>query len=149
MQRLEVSHDGGSVLHVVFFCEGWHLILDPALDHERHMRTTYLELQKARRVLASVRVLTVAVSAALKEKSSSFGCQVCRIERLVSWFRLSFDGIPIDSASRKCRGQDSTDVMMPAAAPLISRGSLSRHPPAAQEEFSPEIPCRSNKPGSQ
>ena len=55
------------------------------------MRTTNLELQKARRVLASIRILTMAVSTALKEKSSSFGCQGCSIERLVSRFRLSFD----------------------------------------------------------
>jgi hypothetical protein len=62
MQRLEVSHDGGSILLVVFFGERWHLILYSALDHERHMRTTNLELQKARRVLASIRVLAMAVS---------------------------------------------------------------------------------------
>ena len=70
------------------------------------MCTTYLELQKARRVLASIRVLTMAVSTALKEKSSSSGCQACSIERLVSSFLLPSDVSPIDSASRKCRCQD-------------------------------------------
>src|SRR6476646_9493804 len=70
------------------------------------MRTTNLELQKARRVLASIRVLTMAVSTALKEKGSSFGCQVCRIERLVSTFHLAFEVIPIDSTTRKCRDQE-------------------------------------------
>src|SRR5260370_34204003 len=95
------------------------------------MCTTNLELQKARRVLASIRVLTMAVSTALKEKSSSSGCQLCGIERLFSRFGLPFDVIPIDSASRKCRDQDDTDVLTPATAPLISRGviimSHSRH----------------------
>src|ERR1700759_1257157 len=103
MQRLEVSHDGGSILLVVFFGERWHLILYSALDHQRHMRTTNLELQKARRVLASIRVLAMAVSTALKEKSSSFGCQGCSVERLVSRVRPSFDVISIDFTKRKCR----------------------------------------------
>src|SRR5277367_3574097 len=103
MQGLEVSHDRGSVLFVIFLGERWHLILYSALNHQRHMCATDLELQEARRVLASIRVLTMAVSTALKEKSSSFGCQGCGIERLVSRLRLSFDGIPIDSTSRKCR----------------------------------------------
>jgi hypothetical protein len=40
MQRLEVSHDGVSVLSVVSFGECWHLILYSALNHQRHMRTT-------------------------------------------------------------------------------------------------------------
>ena len=70
------------------------------------MCATDLKLQEARRVLASISVLTMAVSTALKEKSSPFGCQRCSIERLVSRLRLSFDGIPIDSAGRKCRDQD-------------------------------------------
>jgi hypothetical protein len=69
------------------------------------MRATYLELQKARRILASIRVLTMAVSTALKEKSSSSGDQACSIERLVPRFHLSFDMIPIDSARRKCHDQ--------------------------------------------
>jgi hypothetical protein len=106
MQRLEVSHNGSSVLLVVLFSEGWHLVLYSALDHKSHMRATNLELQKARCVLASIRVLTMAVSTALKEKRSSFGCQGCSIEGLVSRLRLSLDGIPIDSAGRKCRDQD-------------------------------------------
>src|SRR6202048_2365415 len=101
MQRLEVSHDGGSILLVVFFGERWHLILYSALDDERHMCTTNLELQKARCVLTSVRVLTMAVSTALKEKSSSFGRQGCSLERLVSGLRVSFDVIPVDFAGRK------------------------------------------------
>src|ERR1700738_2600592 len=106
MQRLEVSHDGGSILLVVFFGERWHLILYSALDDERHMCTTNLELQKARCVLTSVRVLTMAVSTALKEKSSSFGRQGCSIEGLVPGLRLSFDVIPIEPAGRKCRDQN-------------------------------------------
>src|SRR5260370_35156380 len=106
MQRLEVSHDGGSVLLVAFFCERWHLILYPALDNESHMRPTDLELQKARRVPATISLFTMAVSTALKEKGSSSGCQVCSIERLVSRFRLTFNVIAINSASRKCRDQD-------------------------------------------
>jgi hypothetical protein len=67
------------------------------------MGLTDLKLQEARRVFATVRILTMAVSAALKEKTSSFGCQVCSIERLISRFLLPFDVIPIDSTSRKCR----------------------------------------------
>jgi hypothetical protein len=70
------------------------------------MRTTNLQLQKAWGVLASIRVLSMAVSTALKEKPSSSGYQACSIERLVSRFRLPFDLIPIDPASRKCRDQD-------------------------------------------
>jgi hypothetical protein len=76
MQRLEVSHDGGSILLVVFFGERWHLILYSALDHERHMRTTNLELQKARRVLATISVLTMAVSTTLKEKVRPLAAKV-------------------------------------------------------------------------
>src|ERR1700720_3531095 len=108
MQRLEVSHDRGGILLVVFFSERWHLILYSALDHERHMCTTNLELQKARCVLTSVRVLTMAVSTALKEKSSSFGRQGCSIERLVPRPLLFLDVFPKDSAGRKCRDQDES-----------------------------------------
>src|SRR5271154_3402402 len=70
------------------------------------MGTTNLQFEKARGVLASVRILTVAVSTALKEKSSSFGHQGCSVGRLVSRLRLSFEGIPIDPAGRKCHDQD-------------------------------------------
>src|SRR6201987_1551327 len=70
------------------------------------MRTTNLELQKGRRVLASISVLAMAVSTALKEKSSPPGGQACSIERLVSRFRLPFDVVSIDSASCKCGDQD-------------------------------------------
>jgi hypothetical protein len=54
MPRLEVSHDGGSILLVVFF---WRMTASHPLSRSgslRHMCTTKLELQKARRVLARI-----------------------------------------------------------------------------------------------
>ena len=44
MERLEVSHDGGYILLVIFLCERWHLPLYAALDNESHVRTANLEL---------------------------------------------------------------------------------------------------------
>jgi len=77
-----------------------------ALDNESHVRTANLELQKARGVLAPIRILTMAVSTALKEETSPFGCQVFRSERFSSGLRLRLVAIPIDSAGSKCRYQD-------------------------------------------
>ena len=45
MERLEVRHDGSGLLFVVFLGEGWHLILNPTLDQQSHMRAANLELQ--------------------------------------------------------------------------------------------------------
>ena len=111
------------------------------------MRTTNLELQKARRVLASVRVLTVAVSAALKEKSSSFGRQGCSIERLVSRLRLSFDGIPIDSTSRKCRDQDEYRRSDGCHCTLdFERGHYHGTPPPLKSSSPPKYPAAATNP---
>jgi hypothetical protein len=147
MQRLEVSHDGGSVLIVVFFCERWHLILYPALDNESHMCTTDLEFQKARGVLATISVLTMAVSAALKEKSSSSGCQGCSIERLVSRWRLLFDVVPIDSATRKCRDQDEYRRSDACHCTLdFKRGHYHGTPPPLKSSSPPKYPAAATKP---
>ena len=111
------------------------------------MRTTNLELQKARGVLASIRVLTMAVSTALKEKSSSFGCQVCSIERLVSRFRLSFDVIPIDSASRKCRDQDEYRRDDACHCTLdFERGHYHGTPPPLKSSSPPKYPAAATNP---
>src|ERR1700693_5355058 len=147
MQSLEVSHDRGSILLVVFFSERWHLILYSALDHERHMCTTNLELQKPRCVLASVRVLTMAVSTALKEKSSSFGRQGCSIERLVSGLRLSFDGIPIDSAGGKCHDQDEYRRSDGCHCTLdFERGHYHGTPPPLKSSSPPKYPAAATNP---
>jgi hypothetical protein len=106
VQRLEVSHNGSGMLGVIFLRERWHLTLYPALDHESHVRTTNLELQKARGFLAPICVPTIALSTASQEKTSSFGSQVFSGERLVSRFHLPSAVIPIDPARRKCRYQD-------------------------------------------
>src|SRR4029077_659772 len=106
VQRLEVSHNGSGILGVIFLRECRHLALYPALDHESHVRTTNLELQKARGFLAPICIPTMALSTALQEKPSSLGSQVFGGEWLVSMFCLPTAVIPIDSASGKCRYQD-------------------------------------------
>src|ERR1700722_2002898 len=147
MQRLEVSNDRRSILLVVFFGEWWHLILYSALDHERHMCTTNLELQKARCVLTSIRVLTMAVSTALKEKSSSFGCQGCSIERLVSRLRLSFDGISIDSTCRKCRNWNNPRRDAASRCTLdFERGQYHGTPPPLKSSSPPKYPAAATNP---
>ena len=111
------------------------------------MRATYLELQKARRVLASIRVLTMAVSTTLKEKSSSFGCQGCSIERLISRLRLSFDGIPVDSASRKCRDQDEYRRSDACHCTLdFKRGHYHGTPPPLKSSSPPKYPAAGTNP---
>jgi hypothetical protein len=106
VQRLEISHNGSGILGVIFLRECRHLTLYPALDHESHVRTTNLELQKARGFLAPTCIPTMALSTALQEKPSSLGSQVFSGERLVSRFRLPSAVIPIDPGRRKCRYQD-------------------------------------------
>src|SRR6202040_3156275 len=114
---------------------------------ERHMCTTNLELQKARCVLASIRVLTMAVSTALKEKSVSFGCQGCSIERLVSRLRLSFDVIPIDSAGRKCRDQDESRRSDGCHCTLdFERGHYHGTPPPLKSSSPPKYPAAATNP---
>jgi hypothetical protein len=111
------------------------------------MRTTDLELQKARRVLAPIRVLTVAVSTALKEKSSSLGCQACSIGRLVSRFRLPFDLSPIDSASRKCRDQDEDRRNDACRCTLdFERGHYHGTPPPLKSSSPPKYPAAATNP---
>jgi hypothetical protein len=111
------------------------------------MRTTDLELQKARRVLASIRVLTMAVSTALKEKTSSFGCQFCHIERLVSRFRLPFNVISIDSASRKCRDQDEYRRSDACHCTLdFERGHYHGTPPPLKSSSPPKYPAAATNP---
>src|SRR5271166_2054934 len=111
------------------------------------MCTTNLELQKARRVLASIRVLTMAVSTALKEKSSSSGCQLCSIERLVSRFGLPFDVIPIDSASRKCRDQDEYRRDDACRCTLdFERGHYHGTLPPLRSSSPPKYPAAATKP---
>jgi hypothetical protein len=147
MQRLEVSHDGGSVLLVVFFREGWHFILDPALDNKGHMCTTNLELQKARGILTSIRVLTMAVSTALKEKPSSSGCQVFRGERRVSRCRLLPEVVPIDAASRKCRDQDEDRRANASHRTLdFERGHDHGTPPPLKSSSPPKYPAAATNP---
>src|ERR1700739_3597043 len=70
------------------------------------MRTTDLQLQKAGSVLAPIRVLTMAVGAALKEEPASCGCQVFTGKRFASGLRLGCDLSPIESASSKCCHQN-------------------------------------------
>jgi hypothetical protein len=111
------------------------------------MCATDLELQEARRVLASIRVLTMAVSTALKEKSSSFGCQRWSIERLVSRLRLSFDGIPIDSAGRKCRDQDEYRSSDACHCTLdFERGHYHGTPPPLKSNSPPKYPAAAMNP---
>src|SRR6266446_9230982 len=102
MECLEVSYDGGYILLVIFLCKRWHLPLYTALDNKSHVRTANLKLQKARGILSPICIPTMAVSAALKEEASSFGCQVFRSERFSSRLRLRRVAIPIDSANSKC-----------------------------------------------
>src|ERR1700726_1140229 len=111
------------------------------------MCTTNLELQKARCVLTSVRVLTMAVSTALKEKSSSFGRQGCSIERLVSRLRLSFDGIPIDSAGRECHEQDQYRRSAACHGTLdFERGHYHATPPPLKSNSPPKYPAAATNP---
>jgi hypothetical protein len=147
MQRLEVSHDGGGVLLVVFFCEGRHLILDPALDDKGHMGTANLELQKARGILTAIRILPMAVSTALKEKTSSSGGQGFRGERRVSRFRLFPEVVSIDSASRKCRDQDDYRRAKASHRTLdFERGHDHGTPPPLKSSSPPKYPAAATNP---
>src|SRR6202035_2312008 len=111
------------------------------------MRTTNLELQKARCVLTSVRVLTMAVGTTLKEKSSSFGCQGCSVERLISRFRLSFEVITIDSAGRKCRDQDEYRRSDGCHCALdFQRGHDHGTPPPLKSSSPPKYPAAATNP---
>ena len=147
MKRLEVSHDGGGVLQVVFFREGWHLILDPALDEEGHMGATNLELPKARGILTSIRVLPMAMSTTLKEKTSSSGCQGFRGERRVSRCRLLPEVVPIDAASRKCRDQDEDRRANASHRTLdFERGHDHGTPPPLKSSSPPKYPAAATNP---
>jgi hypothetical protein len=111
------------------------------------MRATYLELQKARRVLASICVLTMAVSTALKEKSSSSGYQACSIERLGSRFHLAFDVIPINSACRKCCDQDQYRCDDPCHCTLdFERAHYHGTPPPLRSNSPPKYPAAATNP---
>ena len=111
------------------------------------MCTTNLELQKARRVLAPIRVVTMAVSTALKEKTSSFGCQFFSIEQFVSRFPLPFDVTPIDSASRKCRDQDEYRRDDACHCTLdFNGGHYHGAPPPLRSRSPPKYPAAATSP---
>jgi len=110
------------------------------------MCATNLELQKARGVLAPIRVPTMAVSTALKEETSSSGCQVFTSERLVSSFRPC-DVSPIDSASSKCCYQDEYRRDEACHCTLdFERGHYHGTPPPLRSSSPPKYPAAATNP---
>src|ERR1700759_4970775 len=89
----------------------------------------------------------MAVSTALKEKSSPSGCQGCSIERFVSTFRFPLSVISIDPARDKGHGQDQGRSDETCHCTLdFQRGHYHGTPPPLKSSSPPKYPAAATNP---
>jgi len=110
------------------------------------MCTANLELPEARSVLPPIRILTMAVGAALKEKTASGSGQVFAGGRLVSSLRLARDVTPIESSGSKCCYQDEYRRADGCHCTLDFKGNLHGAPPPLRSNSPPKYPAAATNP---